>query len=101
MLHGPLRIHLTFYSWWKCVKFLSYILIPGNRDGIHLAGDGSKIVAEEILQVLKEADWKPSLHWKSMPTEFSEDSPYDLVSYNGESTLNAAEWTYHREIQWE
>lgn len=70
-------------------------------DGIHLSGEGSKIVAAEILKVLKEADWEPSLHWKSMPTEFSEDSSYDLVSYNGESTLNAAEWTYHREIQWD
>ncbi|KAM0000636.1 putative SGNH hydrolase-type esterase domain, SGNH hydrolase superfamily [Helianthus debilis subsp. tardiflorus] len=70
-------------------------------DGVHLSGSGSKIVAEEILKVLKEADWKPSLHWKSMPTEFSEDSPYDLVSSDGKTTLNPSDWTFHREIQWD
>ncbi|KAJ0538544.1 putative GDSL lipase/esterase, SGNH hydrolase superfamily [Helianthus annuus] len=70
-------------------------------DGVHLSGSGSKIVAEEILKVLKEADWKPSLRWKSMPTEFSEDSPYDLVSSDGKTTLNPSDWTFHREIQWD
>ncbi|KAB1224341.1 GDSL esterase/lipase CPRD49 [Morella rubra] len=39
-------------------------------DGIHLSAEGSKIVVKEILKVLREADWEPSLHWKSMPTEF-------------------------------
>ncbi|KAH0904896.1 hypothetical protein HID58_044399 [Brassica napus] len=48
-------------------------------DGIHLSAQGSKLVAAEILKVVKEAEWRPSLHWKSMPTEFSEDSPYDLL----------------------
>ncbi|XP_076935401.1 GDSL esterase/lipase CPRD49-like, partial [Bidens hawaiensis] len=70
-------------------------------DGIHLSGAGSKIVVEEILKVLKEAEWKPSLHWKSMPTEFSEDSDYDLVSIDGKTTLNPSDWTFHREIQWD
>ncbi|KAI3815984.1 hypothetical protein L1987_15668 [Smallanthus sonchifolius] len=70
-------------------------------DGVHLSGEGSKIVAEEILKVLKEAEWKPSLHWKSMPTEFSEDSPYDLVYSDGKTTLNPSDWTFHREIQWD
>ncbi|KAK1415505.1 hypothetical protein QVD17_31288 [Tagetes erecta] len=70
-------------------------------DGVHLAGSGSKIVVEEILKVLKEAEWEPSLHWKSMPTEFSEDSPYDLVYSDGKTTLNPSDWTFHREIQWD
>ncbi|KAI3695810.1 hypothetical protein L1987_78812 [Smallanthus sonchifolius] len=70
-------------------------------DGVHLSGEGSKIVAEKILKVLKEAEWKPSLHWKSMPTEFSEDSPYDLVNSDGKTTLNPSDWTFHREIQWD
>ncbi|XP_024966927.1 GDSL esterase/lipase CPRD49-like isoform X1 [Cynara cardunculus var. scolymus] len=39
-------------------------------DGIHLTPVGSKIVAKEILKAVKEADWKPSLHWESLPTEF-------------------------------
>ncbi|KAI3734960.1 hypothetical protein L6452_14442 [Arctium lappa] len=70
-------------------------------DGVHLSGEGSKIVVEEILKVLKDAEWKPSLHWKSMPTEFSEDSPYDLVYTDGKTTLNPSDWTFHREIQWD
>lgn len=70
-------------------------------DGVHLSAEGSKIVVEEILKVLKEAEWRPSLHWKSMPTEFSEDSPYDLVYSDGKTTLNPSEWTFHREIQWD
>lgn len=70
-------------------------------DGIHLAAEGSKIVVKEILKVLKEAEWKPCLHWKSMHTEFSEDSPYDLVAADGERTLNPSEWTFHREFQWD
>lgn len=72
-----------------------------NRDGIHLAEAGSKIVVEEIIKILKEAEWTPSLYWKSMPTEFAEDSPYDLVLADGKTTINPSEWTYHREIQWD
>jgi len=56
---------------------------------------------KEILKVLKEADWKPCLHWKSMQTEFSEDSQYDLVAADGKRTLNPSEWTFHREVQWD
>ncbi|XP_044509197.1 GDSL esterase/lipase CPRD49 [Mangifera indica] len=70
-------------------------------DGVHLSEEGSKIVVAEILKVLKEAEWKPSLHWKSMPTEFAEDSAYDLVAADGKTTLNPSEWTFHREIQWD
>ncbi|ONI24609.1 hypothetical protein PRUPE_2G249500 [Prunus persica] len=70
-------------------------------DGIHLSAEGSKIVVEEILKVLREADWKPSLHWKSMPLEFAEDSPYDLVAADGKTTLNPSSWTFYREIQWD
>ncbi|KAF3433443.1 hypothetical protein FNV43_RR24545 [Rhamnella rubrinervis] len=69
-------------------------------DGVHLSAEGSNIVVEEILKVLKSAEWNPSLHWKLLPTEFSEDSPYDLVAAGGKRTLNPSEWTFHREIQW-
>lgn len=44
-------------------------------DGIHLSPEGSKIVVKEILKALIEAEWKPSLHWKSLPAEFDEASP--------------------------
>ncbi|XP_050211040.1 GDSL esterase/lipase CPRD49 [Mercurialis annua] len=70
-------------------------------DGIHLSAEGSKIVVEEILKVLKEAEWSPSLYWKSMPSEFPEDSSYYLVAADGNRTLNPSEWTFHREIHWE
>ncbi|XVE99751.1 hypothetical protein REPUB_Repub03eG0227900 [Reevesia pubescens] len=70
-------------------------------DGVHLSAEGSKIVVTEILNVVKEAEWKPSLHWKAMPTEFSDDSPYDLVAANGKTTLNPSEWTFHRSVQWD
>ena len=71
------------------------------RDGIHLSAEGSKIGVEEILKVMKEADWEPCLHRKSMPTEFAEDSPYDLVAADGKTTLNPSEWTFYREHQWD
>lgn len=89
------KISILFLS---IQKFSLFILF--SRDGIHLSAEGSKIVVEEILKVLREADWKPSLHWKSMPTEFAEDSPYDLVAADGKTTLNPSEWTFYREFQW-
>ncbi|KAA8534074.1 hypothetical protein F0562_031733 [Nyssa sinensis] len=64
-------------------------------DGVHLSAEGSKIVVEEILKVLKEAEWMPCLHWNSMPTEFAEDSPYYLVAADGKTTLNPSKWTFH------
>ncbi|KAM0860560.1 hypothetical protein ACQ4PT_046485 [Festuca glaucescens] len=70
-------------------------------DGLHLSEEGSNIVVEEILTILKEAEWDPCLHWKVMPTEFAEDSPYDLVTSSGLSTINPSEWFYHRKISWE
>ncbi|CAI0415834.1 unnamed protein product [Linum tenue] len=71
-------------------------------DGIHLSAEGSKIVVKEILKVLREAtDWSPSLHWKSMPVEFAEDSPYDLVAADGKRTLNPSTWNFHWESQWD
>ncbi|KAG6765441.1 hypothetical protein POTOM_029483 [Populus tomentosa] len=89
-------------SWfWNLDARCALVLDIGVRDGIHLSAEGSKIVVEEILKVLKEAEWVPSLHWKSMPTEFSEDSPYDLVAADGKQTLNPSEWTFHREVHWD
>uniref|UniRef100_A0A7N0TT38 SGNH hydrolase-type esterase domain-containing protein n=1 Tax=Kalanchoe fedtschenkoi TaxID=63787 RepID=A0A7N0TT38_KALFE len=70
-------------------------------DGVHLAEEGSKVIVKEILKVLKEADWEPCLHWKSMPTEFSEDSPHDLIAPGGKGTINPSEWTSYRATQWD
>ena len=87
-----------------CVCVYIYIYIYfffSPRDGIHLSAEGSKIVVEEKLKVIKEVDWEPCLHWKSMPTEFAEDSPYDLVAADGKTTLNPSRWTFYREHQWD
>ncbi|KAK6145491.1 hypothetical protein DH2020_022311 [Rehmannia glutinosa] len=64
-------------------------------DGVHFSAEGSKIVVEEILKVLEEAEWEPSLHWKSMPIEFPEDSPYDLVASDGKRTINPSKYTVY------
>ncbi|KAF3449556.1 hypothetical protein FNV43_RR10285 [Rhamnella rubrinervis] len=55
-------------------------------DGVHLSAEGSKIVVKEILKVLKEANWEPSLHYMSLLPEFGEDSPYDPISADGMTT---------------
>lgn len=47
------------------------IVLINYRDGIHLSPDESKIVAKEILKVIMEVDWKPSLDWESLPMEFA------------------------------
>ncbi|KAF5750830.1 GDSL esterase/lipase CPRD49 [Tripterygium wilfordii] len=70
-------------------------------DGIHLSCEGSKIVVKEILKVLRDAEWEPSLHWKALPTEFPEDSPCYPVGPDGKTTFNIAEYDSYRHLQWE
>ncbi|KAJ8898921.1 hypothetical protein K2173_008414 [Erythroxylum novogranatense] len=60
-------------------------------DGIHLTSEGSKIVVEEILRTLKEAEWEPSLYWKSLPAEFVGVSPLDPEILGN----------FQRTLQWE
>jgi hypothetical protein len=54
-----------------------------GSDGVHLASEGSKIVAKEIMRALEEAEWEPSLYWKLMPSEFVGISPFDSEGNNG------------------
>ncbi|XP_020218472.1 GDSL esterase/lipase CPRD49 [Cajanus cajan] len=70
-------------------------------DGVHLTCEGSNIVAKEILKVLKEAEWEPSLHWKSMPTEYAEDSPYDPIGPDGKTNMNICNWTFLETTEWD
>ncbi|XP_028805364.1 GDSL esterase/lipase CPRD49-like [Neltuma alba] len=70
-------------------------------DGIHLSSVGSKIVAKEILKVLKEAEWEPNLHWKSMPMEFSQPSPSDPISADGKTPINVSSITSPSFVEWE
>ncbi|KAL5728698.1 GDSL esterase/lipase wdl1 [Ranunculus cassubicifolius] len=72
---------------WKSLCFI---------DGVHLSSEGSKIVVDEILKVLMEAEWEPSLYWKELPTEFAEVAPYEVIDADGK-IVNAADWTSYRE----
>lgn len=71
------------------------------RDGIHLSAEGSKVVVKEILRVLREADWKPSLHWMSVPNEYAEDSPYYSPSPDGKTTINVSYLISRKSLQWD
>ena len=84
-------------------SFLSFdlVVLLFYSDGIHLSSEGSKIVLKEILKVLKDAEWEPSLYWKSMPSEFDEDSPYDPIAPDGKSTINISNWAFPGNDKWE
>ncbi|XP_061344454.1 GDSL esterase/lipase WDL1-like [Gastrolobium bilobum] len=75
---------------WRDVCFID--------DGIHLSYEGSKIVAKEIMKVLKEAEWEPSLHYKSMPAEFGEDSPYYPIGPDGKP-FNVSNFPFPESIE--
>jgi len=72
-------------------------------DGIHFSAEGSEMVLKEILRVIKEAEWKPSLYWKTMPVEFGEDSPYDPIHpYDPTKTINISNIPFpHDDWEWE
>ncbi|XP_062165587.1 GDSL esterase/lipase WDL1-like isoform X1 [Alnus glutinosa] len=84
---------------WTAIQKRDDWLTTSFTDGIHFTSEGSKIVVKEIMKVLTEADWEPSLHWKSLPAEFAEDSPYDPVSLDGKTTVNVSEISYHRKTE--
>ncbi|XP_041026186.1 GDSL esterase/lipase CPRD49-like [Juglans microcarpa x Juglans regia] len=70
-------------------------------DGIHLSAEGSKIVVEEIMNVLREADWEPSLHWKSMPTEFEQVLSIPQLSPDFKTVVSIFKASYCRYSQWD
>ncbi|KAJ9548629.1 hypothetical protein OSB04_021172 [Centaurea solstitialis] len=41
-------------------------------DGIHLSAFGSDIVIKQIRKAITEANWGPSLHWDSLPSDFGD-----------------------------
>ncbi|KAI3906614.1 hypothetical protein MKW98_009522 [Papaver atlanticum] len=71
---------LKFVDLWSAIQKMDDWKNTSFTDGVHLSSEGSKVVVEEILKVLKEADWKPSLHPKSLTAEFGEYSTNYLVS---------------------
>ncbi|PHT71114.1 hypothetical protein T459_26218 [Capsicum annuum] len=41
-------------------------------DGMHLTAEESKILFDKIKDVIKKADWEPTLDWDKMPTEYAD-----------------------------
>jgi len=82
--------------WWRRWCFVLFF-----SDGIHLSPVGNKVVFKEVLKVLKEADWKPSLYWRSMKNEFDEDSPYDPFFDDGRPYNNLSNWVLPDNDYWD
>ena len=90
----------------KCafLKFTVAILGSFSRDGIHISAEGSKIVVKEIMKVLREANWEPSLHWKSLPIEFEQVSVREAEFreiLDEKTILKLAEVNFQRQMKWE
>ncbi|CAK7343934.1 unnamed protein product, partial [Dovyalis caffra] len=94
------EMNLKAVDLWTAMQQIDNWATVCLTDGIHFAPEGSKIVVKEILKVIKEANWEPSLRWKAMPTEFSEDSPHDPVSPEGK-TVNISEPDLLGNFPWE
>ncbi|XP_050243911.1 GDSL esterase/lipase CPRD49-like isoform X1 [Quercus robur] len=73
-------------------------------DGIHFSAEGSKIVVKEIMKVLREADWEPSLHWKSLPIEFEQvfvpEAEFREI-LDEKTILKLSEAIFLRQMKWE
>nr|GMC91960.1 GDSL esterase/lipase CPRD49-like isoform X2 [Ipomoea batatas] len=105
-----IAIHLKSLSEKTRVIFLSAPpvneaqILDRYGDGIHLSSEGSNIVVKEILKVVKEAEWKPSLHWRSMASEFWECLPFIPAAHdsngNGNKNLPVDEPVGSWQTQW-
>ncbi|KAH1242068.1 GDSL esterase/lipase CPRD49 [Glycine max] len=84
------EMNIKAINLWSAIQTREDWLDVSFTDGVHLSAEGSKVVVKEILKVLREVDWKPSLHWMSMPTEYAEDSPYYPPSPDGTTTINVS-----------
>ncbi|RDY10855.1 GDSL esterase/lipase CPRD49, partial [Mucuna pruriens] len=95
------EMNIKAINLWSAIQRRDDWLDVSFTDGIHLSGEGSKVVVKEILRVLREADWKTSLHWMSMATEFAEDSPYYPPSPDGTTTINVSYSISRKCLQWD
>ncbi|KAI5068110.1 hypothetical protein GOP47_0016455 [Adiantum capillus-veneris] len=48
-------------------------------DGLHLTAEGDRVLFSELIKVIEEADWSPSLSSNSMVEDYNEPSVYDNV----------------------
>lgn len=74
-----------------CTKYFVakfFWLLKIDSDGLHLSPIGNQIMLEELLKVLKSANWVPNLHWESLPNDFDEPSLYDYVHPSVELATN-------------
>ncbi|KZV52992.1 hypothetical protein F511_12225 [Dorcoceras hygrometricum] len=94
------ELNIKVINIWTAIQRRDDWLTACLTDGIHFTTEGSKIVVREILKVLKDAEWKPSLYWLSMPTEFPEDSPYYEVGSDGKTTRNFSKSISSWQIEW-
>ncbi|KAK7836083.1 gdsl esterase/lipase cprd49 [Quercus suber] len=105
-----IAIHLKSLSEKTRIIFLSAPPVNGAkireiyRDGIHFSAEGSKIVVKEIMKVLREADWEPSLHWKSLPIEFEQvfvpEAEFREI-LDEKTILKLSEANFLRQMKWE
>ena len=57
---------------------------------------------KEIMKVLREADWEPSLHWKSLPTEFEQVFiPNSAMNFDEKAISKISEASFLRHMKWE
>ncbi|XP_013627442.1 PREDICTED: GDSL esterase/lipase At2g38180-like [Brassica oleracea var. oleracea] len=68
------EINVKSVDLWNAIQQQDDWLNTCFTDGIHFTAKASEVVVKEVLKVVKEADWKPCLHWKSLPVEF----PFDF-----------------------
>ncbi|RDX70154.1 GDSL esterase/lipase CPRD49, partial [Mucuna pruriens] len=95
------EMNIKAINLWSAIQTRDDWLDVSFTDGVHLTAEGSKVVVKEILRVLREADWKTSLHWMSMATEFAEDSPYYPPSPDGTTTINVSYCISRKCLQWD
>lgn len=84
------EINVKGIDLWNAIQQQDDWLNTCFTDGIHFTAKASEIVVKEILKVVREADWKPSLHRKALPNEFPFDSglPNSLSLSDLELTRN-------------
>lgn len=59
-------------------------------DGMHLTKEGSDIVFNKIKDVIKEAEWEPTLDWEKMPSEFADigsDLNFEMLRESIDKTI--------------
>ncbi|XP_051130561.1 GDSL esterase/lipase CPRD49-like [Andrographis paniculata] len=89
------ELNIEVINLWEALQDRSDWANSYLSDGIHLTSEGSKIVAKEILRVIRDAKWKPNLYWTSMEMDFPEFPPLYPVGRDGKTTV-----IYRWKLEW-